>query len=737
MTSKTTGLDTDTDPDKLLVYRRKNRFSHFKENHEDLKNIIFLLEKNLLNDVNFDFDKCLKILFKQFHFHTKKSTLAFIYRKMIWTEDRIINPYTNDYLTEKLQPFFIIKDVRSASGIVSITIITPPFGACKNDCAFCPNMPSIKDEVNGIIYDAPRSYLPGEPAVDRGLKEGFNVELQLRRRIHDLALTGNIERTWTNIKVLPNKDDIYLKKSDNIPKRFIRNSDGTYTLQHLKYYCKADVRLAGGTFSHYPIETRRNFIRDVYHACNNIDGIGPKLSLDNEIEKHIQTMEGTRVVALNIETRPDMINDKFIEEMNSYYATFVEIGVQVLGEPFGKADTILKKNIRGHGVYETLRAHYVLKSAGYKTLFHLMPDLPYATIEDDMETFKWKVKKTDYLTGLSDFYDRLGDNLNFSFIGGMLYFAISLCFMEYHSFYHFIVKFLVGFFCSFIFKYYIGINTKNYSVPFAHTSDHTKLYPCLDLPFTKIREWREKGIWIPKAESHPIQFKRMLCNIISEIPPWIRMARIFRDFEKETVDIEDTSVNFGYRSDIYNGNLGQQLHTMSKIDIKDIRSREVRHSKDYGLQNSFMKCYTYRSSQGTEYFLSIECKNSKGKDILLGLLRLRINDNDSPVEEIGNAAIIREVHVYGGLKQVGEKYDLNKPQHRGIGRFLIKNAELMAYNRGKDRIVVISAAGTVNYYKKQGYHRLGRYSSKNLSFKEYLKNLWTIISFQIIHFKHT
>lgn len=30
--------------------------------------------------------------------------------------------------------------------------------------------------------------------------------------------------------------------------------------------------------------------------------------------------------------------------------------------------------------------------------------------------------------------------------------------------------------------------------------DYCKLYPCLDLPYTVTREWKEQGIWKPMAE---------------------------------------------------------------------------------------------------------------------------------------------------------------------------------------------------------------------------------------------
>ena len=64
-------------------------------------------------------------------------------------------------------------------------------------------------------------------------------------------------------------------------------------------------------------------------------------------------------------------------------------------------------------------------------------------------------------------------------------------------------------------------------------------------------------------------------------------------------------------------------------------------------------------------------------------------------------AMIREVHVYGavaGIHQEGQA-----AQHRGLGKRLVERACEIARDAGYDRINVISAIGTREYYRKLGF----------------------------------
>jgi elongator complex protein 3 len=104
-------------------------------------------------------------------------------------------------------------------------------------------------------------------------------------------------------------------------------------------------------------------------------------------------------------------------------------------------------------------------------------------------------------------------------------------------------------------------------------------------------------------------------------------------------------------------------------------------------------------------------------DRLLGFLRLTIpnkkyRDNHF-INELKNSSIIREVHVYGKALKL---HDIEGVQHQGFGKRLIKIAEKITIEHEINRISVISAVGTRNYYKKLGFEMGELYMSRPLSY---------------------
>ena len=122
-----------------------------------------------------------------------------------------------------------------------------------------------------------------------------------------------------------------------------------------------------------------------------------------------------------------------------------------------------------------------------------------------------------------------------------------------------------------------------------------------------------------------------------------------------------------------------------------------------------LKRADYSASGGSEIFLSYESKDGK---TVLGFLRLRKVAKPHRSELAGNA-IVRELHVYGQAVNVGSKGIDNSFQHRGYGAKLLKEAERIAQDELRvDKLAVISAVGTRQYYKKRGYLQDGPYVSK-------------------------
>ncbi len=73
--------------------------------------------------------------------------------------------------------------------------------------------------------------------------------------------------------------------------------------------------------------------------------------------------------------------------------------------------------------------------------------------------------------------------------------------------------------------------------------------------------------------------------------------------------------------------------------------------------------------------------------------------------------------MYGSVVPLGEKSagDAQKPQHQGLGSRLLAEAErLSTFEFGRKKLVIISAVGTREYYRKRGYKDDGPYVSKLL-----------------------
>jgi elongator complex protein 3 len=169
-------------------------------------------------------------------------------------------------------------------------------------------------------------------------------------------------------------------------------------------------------------------------------------------------------------------------------------------------------------------------------------------------------------------------------------------------------------------------------------------------------------------------------RVMREIPPEYLVAGI---------------INIDLRKDI------ETEFRKKNSKLKEIRYREIGFAlrrKEVNLDLK-LKITKYKSSGGKEYFLEIVNKN----DILFGLLRLRLFDN---------SAIIRELHVYGQALKLGEKGKIS--QHKGMGKWLMGEAEKIVKKNKIKKLAVISGVGVREYYKKMGYKLNNTYMVKNI-----------------------
>lgn len=226
--------------------------------------------------------------------------------------------------------------------------------------------------------------------------------------------------------------------------------------------------------------------------------------------------------------------------------------------------------------------------------------------------------------------------------------------------------------------------------------DYIKVYPCILTPYTELQKMVEEDPSIFKPYTDE-ELMEILTEIISHVPEYCRIIRILRDFPSDLV-LKGTK-----KSNI------RQVLERKGVTSRDIRAREI---KNEPIKDAVIKDTEYRCNKGTEHFIAVEEPNL---DKLIGLVRLRLPDESVDyIEELKGAALIRELHVYGQQKGLKNSKVKSKSQHKGFGKQLMAEAERIAKKAGFNKIAVISAIGTREYYKKLGYELEGTYMTKSL-----------------------
>jgi elongator complex protein 3 len=282
-------------------------------------------------------------------------------------------------------------------------------------------------------------------------------------------------------------------------------------------------------------------------------------------------------------------------------------------------------------VEDTLDAFRVARDAGLKVTAHMMPGLPGATPEEDLEDLR------------------------------MLFEQVGL------------------------------------------RPDMMKLYPTLVVPGTALAKQFEAGLYRPYD-------LRTLVELLSDmkrfIPTWHRIMRIQREIPAGEIS-----------GGVKNGNLRELVLARAKEKgwgCCCIRCREVAMSEPSTMEEEDTLAYReerYSASGGLEVFGSFEYERSHR---IAGFVRLRVPSEGAHRSEMVGSAVVRELRVYGRQVEVGERSE-SAWQHRGLGASLMESAERLSGGEfGAKRILVTSAVGTRNYYRKLGYERLGPYMAKRL-----------------------
>jgi len=228
--------------------------------------------------------------------------------------------------------------------------------------------------------------------------------------------------------------------------------------------------------------------------------------------------------------------------------------------------------------------------------------------------------------------------------------------------------------------------------------DYLKIYPTLVVRDTVTYDMWRRGEYEPLTNEEAAE---LVAEIKSMIPRYTRLQRVQRDIPADFID-----------AGVWKSNLRQLAR--KRMDEHDwtcdcIRCREV-GMNDADPDGPELDVLTYEAAGGTEHFISIEDFDD---DLLVGFCRLRF-PADTVRTELEDAALVRELHVYGNEVGLGEASD-DDHQHAGHGRRLLREAETIARDAGFGKLSVISGVGVRQYYReKLGYYQDGPYVSMRL-----------------------
>ena len=418
----------------------------------------------------------------------------------------------------------------------------------------------------------PKSYLSNEPAVMRAILNQFDPYKQVKARMESLEMQGH--------------------PTDKI-----------------------ELIIIGGTWSFLPKKYQEWFIKKCFDAANG------KISRNLEASQKENETAKKRIIGITVETRPDYINEKEILLLRKLGVTRVELGVQSI------YDDVLKFNLRGNSVKDIIFATKLLKDAGLKVCYHMMPNLPASDIKKDKEMFKEIFSNPDF------------------------------------------------------------------------QPDLLKIYSCAVLKEAPLYKLWKAGKYKPYAEK---ELTELLSEIKKNIPYYCRIQRLTRDIPSGSIVEGPAKIS----------NMRQILGKNSKKEgwkCKCIKCREVGLNYD-PKEKLYLFRQDYGASYGKEIFLSYENKN---RDRLYSLLRLRIPSDSELIPVLKNSGIIRELHTYGQLHPL--KYSAISPQHKGLGKKLIQEAEKITKKEFElPAVAVISGIGAREYYKKLGYKLKDTYMIKKL-----------------------
>lgn len=599
----------------------------------------------------------------------KRQLLPFYLRTKQEDPERWASWQISPGLERELLRVIRIKPRRTASGVATITVITKPW-PCSGDCVFCPS-----------DLRMPKSYLHDEPACARAEQNRFDPYLQVSSRLTALSQMGHATD-------------------------------------------KIELIVLGGTWTDYPEGYQVWFMSELFRALND-DAVADEAA--NPMLRRSAAGRGGAEAAMD--AVPDGCLPKGVAERRARYREcFLAKDAEALAQRRAELQAGIDAGRGGgRGCYnaavkelygagsawgqamswqsasweELERRQRANERARHRVVGLVIETRPDAVTARSLHAIR-RLGCTKVQMGVQSIDQRVLDMNERRIDVSRMEEAFSLCRLfgfKIHA--HFMVNLIgstpTGDKADYL--RFVGLG------PFQ--PDEVKLYPCALIEGTRLVRKHESGEWRPYTEDELLD---ALAADIVATPTFCRVSRMIRDFSSKDIVAGNKKPNLRQMVE-------RRLAASGRERVREIRYREIGSDAPDPAELE-MDVVAYSTPTSEERFL--QWVTPEGK--IAGFLRLSLPDqrfvaecakrygDDAPVG--AGEAMIREVHVYGVAARVGQEG--TAAQHRGLGRALVARACELSREAGFERINVISAVGTREYYRSLGFTDHGLYQQKAL-----------------------
>lgn len=598
----------------------------------------------------------------------KRQLLPFYLRTKQEDPERWASWQITPDLERELLRVIRIKPRRTASGVATITVITKPW-PCSGDCVFCPS-----------DLRMPKSYLHDEPACARAEQNRFDPYLQVSSRLTALSQMGHATD-------------------------------------------KIELIVLGGTWTDYPEDYQVWFMSELFRALND-DAVA-----DEAANPMLRRSCGRGGAEAAMRAVPDGCLPRGVAARRARYREcFLAKDAEALaqrraglqagidaghGGGRGRYNAAVKELYGAgsawgramswqSGSWEELeRQQRVNERARHRVVGLVIETRPDAVTARSLRTIR-RLGCTKVQMGVQSIDQRVLDVNERRVDVARMEEAFALCRLfgfKIHA--HFMVNLLGSTPAADKADYlrFVG--------PGPFQPDEVKLYPCALIEGTRLVGRHKSGEWEPYTEEELLD---VLASDIVATPAFCRVSRMIRDFSSNDIVAGNKKPNLRQMVE-------RRLSETGQVRVREIRYREI-GSDAPDLAELELDVVSHTTPTSEERFL--QWVTPEGK--IAGFLRLSLPDQRFVVEcmkrygdvaPVGaGEAMIREVHVYGVAARVGQEGVA--AQHRGLGRALVARACELSREAGFERINVISAVGTREYYRSLGFADHGLYQQKAL-----------------------